>query len=123
VNLNDIKDPKLRERILEAYRAQNSPRPARVQDAKQCEQPIALERCGVAKAQGSKRPLVRFSLFRVRLLDVDAKYASTKDLLDGLAAAGLVDGDKEGQVRLEVEQVRVGSYKEEKTEIEIIYDL
>jgi hypothetical protein len=50
---------------------------------------------------------------------VDAKYASIKDLLDGLQHAGILYGDKEGQVRLEVEQVKVKQYSEESTIIEI----
>ena len=49
----------------------------------------------------------------------DAKFASVKDLLDGLAHAGIVAGDQEGQVRLEVEQEKVRSYQEERTIIEL----
>lgn len=64
---------------------------------------------------------MRFRLCRVKLLDVDAKFASVKDLLDGLTAAGLIHGDKEGQVDLKVEQVKVPSYSLERTEIEIDY--
>ena len=79
----------------------------------------ALARRGSGEAPGAGCPLVRFTLRRVRLLDVDAKYASVKDLLDGLASAGLIYGDKEGQVRLEVEQEQVRSFNEESTLIEI----
>lgn len=50
---------------------------------------------------------------------MDAKYASTKDLLDCLVAAGFLAGDKEGQVDLKVEQVKVKTKAEERTEIEI----
>ncbi len=71
------------------------------------------------KAQGAGCPVVRFTLRRVKLLDVDAKYASVKDLLDGLAIAGIIRGDKEGEIRLEVEQVKVGHYEEERTVIEV----
>jgi hypothetical protein len=71
------------------------------------------------KVSGFRMPHVRFLLRRVRLLDVDAKYASVKDLLDGLQIAGCISGDKEGQITLQVDQEKVGSYVEEKTVIEI----
>lgn len=71
------------------------------------------------KVSSTHRPHVRFLLRRVRLLDVDAKYASIKDLLDGLQIAGCISGDKEGQITLQVDQEKVGSYAEEKTVIEI----
>ena len=86
---------------------------------RQCAQPLAGDSSG--KAQGAICPLVRFTLCRVRLLDVDAKYASVKDLLDGLAHAGLIHGDKEGQVRLEVEQEKVIHFEEERTIVKITY--
>lgn len=72
---------------------------------------------------GTGCPLVRFRLCRVKLLDVDAKYASVKDLLDGLCAAGFIHGDKEGQVRLEVEQEKVAAYALEETFITIQLDI
>ncbi len=71
------------------------------------------------KAHGSGCPLVRFKLCRVRLLDVDAKWGSVKDLLDGLQYAGLIRGDREGEIRLEVEQERVSHFAEERTEIHL----
>lgn len=80
----------------------------------------ALAGCDGREAQGPRCVPVRFTLFRVKLLDVDAKYASVKDLLDCLVASGIVDGDKEGQVDLKVEQVKVKSYKDERTEILVI---
>lgn len=73
------------------------------------------------KARGASCPVVRFTLRRVQLLDVDAKFSSVKDLLDGLCAASLLDGDKEGQVTLEVEQEKVGHYADEETRILITY--
>ena len=72
------------------------------------------------EAPGPGCPLVRFTLRRVRLLDVDAKYSSVKDLLDGLANAGLIPGDQEGQIDLQVYQEKVGHFAEESTVIEII---
>jgi hypothetical protein len=73
------------------------------------------------KTQGAGCPLVRFTLRRVRLLDVDAKYGSIKDLLDSCAYAGLIPGDQEGQINLEVRQEKVRHFKEEETEIVIEY--
>ena len=80
----------------------------------EAKQPMATA-IGEAKSVGV--PHVRFTLLRVRLLDVDAKYASVKDLLDGLAHAGLISGDKEGEITLEVVQEKVAHFAEEKTVI------
>lgn len=73
------------------------------------------------ETQSAGRPLVRFTLRRVRLLDVDAKFSSVKDLLDSCTYAGLIPGDKEGQIDLEVLQEKVSHFKEEETEIVIEY--
>ncbi len=85
----------------------------------QRERPAQLAPSSGGEAQGTGCPRVCFTLCRVRLLDVDAKYASVKDLLDGLAIAGLIRGDQEGQISLEVHQVKVRSFKEESTVITI----
>lgn len=92
---------------------------AQVPDAQPRERSSTLASNQQGEARRTGCPLVRFTLRRVKLLDVDAKYASVKDLLDGLAHAGLIHGDKEGQIRLEVVQVRVGHYEDERTEIEV----
>lgn len=81
----------------------------------------ALDQDHAGEARGPRRPRVRFTLFRVRLLDADAKHGSCKDLLDGLQYAGLIPGDREDQICLEVEQARVHHFHEERTEIEIEY--
>ena len=88
---------------------------AQIPDAQQRQRTQPLARHGAGKAQGPECPLVRFTLRRVKLLDVDAKYGSVKDLLDGCTIAGLIRGDKEGQIRLEVEQEKVGHYEQEET--------
>lgn len=88
-------------------------------DAEQRERATPLARRDEGEAQGAGCPLVRFTLYRVKLLDVDAKYSSVKDLLDGLQHAGLIRGDKEGEINLEVRQTKVASYAEERTVIEI----
>ena len=93
-----------------------------VPNTQQCELQKELARCDAGKAQGAGCLAVIFTLHRVQLLDVDAKYGSVKDLLDGLQYAGLIPGDKEGQIDLKVEQVKVKHRKEEQTVIEITYD-
>lgn len=64
----------------------------------------------------------RFTLCRKQLLDVDAKYASTKDLLDCLAIAGIIRGDKEGEITLEINQRKIVKGESEGTIIEV-FDL
>ena len=86
---------------------------------KQREQPTALAaNCG-GETPGTGCVPVSFILYRVRLLDVEAKYGSVKDLLDCVVHAGFVAGDQEGQVDLKVRQVKVDTFAEERTEIEI----
>lgn len=103
----------------EQYDAYNARRA--VSDPKQRERPQELGRGDAGEAQGAGCVPVRFTLRRVRLLDVDAKYSSVKDLLDCIVAAGLVVGDKEGQVSLEVIQQKVRTRAEECTVIEVGY--
>lgn len=91
-----------------------------VPDAKQPELPQALASDSEGEAQSTGCIPVRFILYRCKLLDVDAKYASVKDLLDCVVAAGLVAGDKEGQVDLKVQQVKVNKKKDERTEIHVM---
>lgn len=74
---------------------------------------------GVLGSAGDRRPQVRFTLWRVRLLDCDAAYASVKSILDCCWLSKIVDGDRPDQITLEVNQTRVASFKEEKTVIEI----
>ena len=93
-----------------------------VPNTQQCELPKELARSDAGKAQGAGCPTVVFTLHRVQLLDVDAKFGSVKDLLDGLQYAGLIPGDKEGQIDLKVEQVKVKHRKEEQTVVEILYE-
>lgn len=88
-------------------------------DAKQRECQIALEGNSKRETQSARCSHVCFTLRRVKLLDVDAKYHSCKDLIDGLQHAGLISGDKEGQITLEVNQVKVAHYEDEQTIIEI----
>ena len=70
------------------------------------QQAIPLAARGKGEAQGGGCPIVSFAMRRERLLDVDAKYAAVKHLLDGVVATGIVAGDKEGQISLEVTQTK-----------------
>ncbi len=77
---------------------------------------------GQAKAravEGVGRIAVRFIGFRVRPLDPDGFAGSTKHLLDGLRHAGIIPDDSPEFITLETSQVKVASFKEERTEIEI----
>ncbi len=93
----------------------------KIQDSEQCEQTSALGSESEGKASGARRPLIGFTLYRVKLLDWEAKYSSVKDLLDGCVAAGLLDGDREDQIdpKSFVIQKKVAHYSEERTEISI----
>jgi hypothetical protein len=116
---------KLPTNASESFRRRNpslfSVKPS-ISHAEQCERPKELARSDAGKAPGASCPLVCFTLHRVQLLDVDAKYGSVKDLLDGLQYAGLIAGDKEGQIDLKVEQIKVKHREEEQTVIEITYE-
>ena len=92
---------------------------SKLPDAKPKEQARALGSDHEGKTSGARVPHVCFTLCRTRLLDVDAKYGSIKDLLDGLQYAGLISGDREGEITLEVNQVKVSHRSEEKTLISI----
>jgi hypothetical protein len=72
------------------------------------------------KKEGMGRTRVRFTGFRVRPLDPDNFAGSVKDLLDGVKHAGLIPGDEPWRIILETDQVQVATFKEERTEIEII---
>lgn len=89
-------------------------------DAKQRELKKTLARSDEGKAPGAGLLHCRFTLRRKSLLDVDAKYASVKDLLDCLVFSGIIPGDKEGQITLQVEQEKVKLKSDERTVIEII---
>lgn len=65
------------------------------------------------------RTLVRITSFRRRLLDPDNLMGGSKYFTDGLRYAGLISGDAEAQIRLEVSQQKVKSKADECTRIEI----
>lgn len=75
------------------------------------------------RASGTpRRVLVQFTLYRVRLLDPDNKYASVKLILDAIRHAGLIHDDNERVIDLNVRQYKVGSYAQEGTGVVITYE-
>lgn len=87
----------------------------------QRDQAPALGGAVQGKEEGVRRIRVRFTGYRVRPLDPDNFAGSIKDLLDGLRHAALITGDEPWRIILETEQEKVGSYKQERTEIEIFW--
>ena len=97
----------------------NLPACAALPDAEQRQRPEALARGDEGEAPRPGLRHCRFTLVRKQLLDVDAKYASVKDLLDCLATAGVIRGDKEGEITLEVVQRKIDKGEPEQTAVEI----
>jgi sulfur carrier protein ThiS len=91
-----------------------------IPDAQQRKCAQTLARGDEGKTPGAGLRHCRFTLRRKQLLDVDAKYSSVKDLLDCLAIAGVIRGDKEGQITLEVNQEKIKRGEFEQTIIEVI---
>lgn len=79
----------------------------------------ALGRTVQGEEKSDGRTIVRFTGYRVRPLDPDNFAGSIKDCLDGLRHAQIILGDEPWRIILETEQVKVRSYKEEKTVIEV----
>jgi hypothetical protein len=91
----------------------------RLQATKPVKLAPALAVKGSGEASGARLPHCCITQCRVKLLDVDAKWSAVKDLLDALVACGALPGDRENQITLEVRQIRVAHFKEEKTIVEI----
>lgn len=114
-------NPKVQAQIAEQLYGspKNSPQ---VPDPKpQPKPPGALGRPEKREAKVLSRPLVRFTGYRVRPLDPDNFAGSCKNALDGLRHAGILDGDEPWRIRFVTEQEKVYHFKNERTEIEIIY--
>lgn len=114
IRLEQIKDPRVRERLereLEAGRKVQSPQP----EPALCHEPLAA---GEGTKEGSRRINVRVNAYRSRLLDPDNLCA--KSLIDGLRYAGLIPGDRPQDIELTVTQEKCDK-QDERTEIELIY--
>lgn len=107
------------EAIQAAEKRHDNPTRPEIPNAEQreCAKKLGSRDAGETPSPGC--PHVRFTLRRVRLLDVDSKFHSCKDLIDALTHCGAIPGDKEGQITLEVLQERVSKYDLEETIIEI----
>lgn len=88
--------------------------------------PSPIPKCAVrdeplAAAQGEEknlgRVIVRIKSFRTRLLDPD--NLCPKYFIDGLRYAGLIRGDSQADIILQVSQEKVAKRKDEYTSIEI----
>jgi hypothetical protein len=71
------------------------------------------------ETQNPGRIVVRIVSFRQRLLDPD--NLCPKWFIDGLRYAGLIPGDREEDITLEVRQFKVRDKAGERTEIELVY--
>jgi hypothetical protein len=67
----------------------------------------ALESCTRSQEESPERPRVSIVRCSTKLLDRDNLYGSVKGLLDQLCVAKLIPGDREDQIELRVEQVKV----------------
>ena len=85
----------------------------------QPDQTTALDPTDARKTNRLRRTRIRFTGYRTRPLDPDNFAGSCKDLLDGLRHAHLIPGDEWWRITLETSQVKVKSYSEEFTLIEI----
>ncbi len=81
----------------------------------------ALDSAAQAKARGIDRVIVRFTRYCVRPVDADNAIGGTKFLCDSLRHSGLISGDEPWRIKLEFEQIKVGKFSEQKTEVELIY--
>lgn len=132
MKLDDVRDPKLRQRLIEAM-AETDRLVARlkkeipnetehhseVQSSKPecsvCHEPLAA---GKGTQEGSTRVVVCVTSFRARLCDTDNLCA--KSLVDGLRYAQLIPDDRPEDIELSVSQEKCDK-KDERTEIELIY--
>lgn len=83
------------------------------------DQAPALVTAVPGKEKSLPRVQVRFIGYRVRPLDPDNFAGSCKDSLDFLRHSRLIRGDEPWNITLETWQVKVASFAEEKTVIEI----
>jgi hypothetical protein len=94
--------------------------PRKVQDPKpERNQTPTLVRAKKREDRSIPGVTVRFCGYRVRPLDPDNFAGGCKDLLDGLRHSGLISDDSWFAIKLETRQVKVRTYREEWTEVEI----
>jgi hypothetical protein len=87
----------------------------------ECNRAPALDETAGREKTGMARIGIRFTGYRVRPLDPDNFAGSIKALLDGIRHSHLVPDDNFWAIILETKQVKVATFDEEKTEIEIAW--
>ena len=88
------------------------------------DQPTArqtLERPVAREEKGDARIVLEYVLYRCRPLDPDAIHGATKVCTDCLQQIGLIPGDSEKHIRLEVRQEKVAHLNEQRTTLKITY--
>jgi len=73
------------------------------------------------KKAGGNRYVVRFRIYRVRPLDEDNAFGSVKSCVDLLVGAGILPSDSPETLKIEVEQQKITSQKNQRTEITITW--
>ena len=92
----------------------------RIFDPEPQQKPLgALAGCPGREAQSQARPIVRITRCSTHLLDRDNLWGSVKPLLDSLRDSGLIAGDDEASIQLEVCQEKVKHLAERGTIVEI----
>lgn len=95
-----------------------------IQPAKSQRKPAPALVKAIPRAQKvHERIILCYTICRVRPLDTDNAYGSTKNCTDILRRCGLIPGDDPTRIELKVIQKRVSKYSQEQTEIEIVYPL
>lgn len=107
---------------LETYLAKKDRTRSKAQTAEPeppvCHEPLAAHD---GEAPDSGLISLRITSYRRKLLDRSNLYGGAKYVEDCCVYAGLLPGDSEREINLQVRQVKVDSREEEKTVIEITY--
>lgn len=83
--------------------------------------PKPLAKVAGRKEKSVARIALRYRIYRIRLQDPDNAAAGTKAITDGLRRCGLIPNDSPEEISLTVEQQKVKTKSEQRTEIEIAY--
>ncbi len=67
-----------------------------------------------------ERASVNIKVYSVKPMDKDNCYASLKGVVDGIVQAGVVKDDSNEYLDLEVKQIKVNRYNDEKVVLEIL---
>jgi hypothetical protein len=118
VNLDEIKSPAVRKAIADQIAADDLAR--RVSHAQP--QPAAgsaLDAPAQGKEKSGRRITVRVTRYARKLLDADNFAGGCKPIIDQLRYTGHIPDDNPAAIKLEFEQEKVRTKKEEGTRIEL----